>query len=81
MHPLNARHWGGSCSQISHYGENVLTSHRVRMIADVTNEGIARKTGLLYHHDYAFFFRIQDGKISRIWECTDTQKGKVAFGT
>jgi ketosteroid isomerase-like protein len=51
------------------------------VIAEVTNEGVARKTGLLYHNDYAFFFRIRDGKISRIWEYTDTQKGRVAFGT
>jgi len=51
------------------------------VIAEVTNEGVAKKTGILYHNDYAFFFRIRDGKICRIWEYTDTQKGRVAFGT
>jgi ketosteroid isomerase-like protein len=51
------------------------------VIAEVTNEGIAKKTGILYHNDYAFFFRIRNRKICRIWEYTDTQKGRVAFGT
>jgi ketosteroid isomerase-like protein len=67
---------GKRSSKINH-----LYAEGDTVIAEVTNEGIARKTGLLYHNDYAFFFRIRDGKISRIWEYTDTQKGRVAFGT
>ena len=51
------------------------------VIAEVTNEGVAKKTGILYHNDYAFFFHIRDGRISRVWEYTDTQRGRVAFGT
>jgi ketosteroid isomerase-like protein len=51
------------------------------VIAEVTNEGVAKKTGIFYHNDYAFFFRIRNGRICRIWEYTDTQKGREAFGT